>query len=58
MKMNKKERLVLDDLLSQLYGTVACHSSIDLADKSHRDLLEGLRIDIKNIKNYLEKGNR
>lgn len=57
MKLTKKEKLILDDLVSQLYGSVACHSSIDLANDDHKNLLEVLRKDIKNIKQFLEIGN-
>ena len=57
MKLTKKEKLTVDDLLSQLYGSIACHSSIDLADSNSKELLETLRKDIKNIKQFLEVGN-
>lgn len=53
MKLTKNDKMILDDLISQLYGTVACHRSIDLADSDHKDLLENLRKDIKSIKEFL-----
>jgi len=53
MKLTNKEKTTLDDLISQLYGTLACNSAINLDDPEHKKLLEEIQKNIRTVKEFL-----
>lgn len=53
MRTNKEERLSIDDLLGQIYSSVAI--SLDFSDPAHRAILDNLIIKIADLKNYINK---
>ena len=56
MRINKEERLAIDDLVGQIYSSVAM--PLDPTDSNHLAILSDLRIKIADLKNYInEKSN-